>query len=120
MSQPDLIDLMTQPPRQNWRSTDPDTSREAGVAAIAFKGDDQKQIFTALTVASKPMAAEQISDMLGWNNHVRVNRRLKELAEPVFDEYGALVRRALIERTEEKHTNKSGRAAYRYKVRKTE
>lgn len=103
--------------RRNARRTDPDTSHEAGAAANDFKGDDQEQIFQALQVSGKPMAAEEISDALGWGDHVRVNRRLPELAAPVYGDFGVTIRGALIERTEEKHVNRSGRKAYRYRVR---
>lgn len=113
-----LLDWVAAQP-QNFRASDPDTSRSAGEGANRFRGADQEQIFQALQRAGRPLAAEEISDRLRWDNHVRVNRRLAELAAPVIDEFGALVRPALIERTEQKHTNRSGRQAYRYQVRQS-
>lgn len=112
----DLVDMM-QSARPLARTSDPITSHHAAAQAVGLAASDCADIYGALRLSRKPMAAEEISDMLGWGNHVRVNRRLKELAEPLTDEYGALIRRALIERTEERHTNRSGRQAFKYRVR---
>lgn len=109
----DLIDLMLSP---RARNSDPITSHEAGAHSRSFSSSDRADIYGAMRLSKRPLAAEEISDLLGWDDHVRVNRRLKELAECVTDEYGALVRGALIAPTEELHTNKSGRKARRYRV----
>ena len=111
----DLIDLMTRP---NFRKSDPETSRAAAERALI--AGDEADIYACLRLSGVPLAAEEISDRLGWQDHgghVRVNRRLSRMCDCVTDEYGALLRTALIERTEEKHVNRSGRAAFKYKIR---
>lgn len=113
----DLIDLMTRP---NFCRCDPETSREAGERALSFSATDEADIYACLRLSGVPLAAEEISDRLGWQDHgghVRVNRRLARMCDCVTDEYGALIRAALIERTEVKHVNRSGRAAFKYRVR---
>lgn len=103
----DLVDLMQESHvhRQNFRNGDPHTSREAGRAARGFADGDCADIYAAMQQAGRPLAAEEISDRLGWNNHVRVNRRLAELVDA-----------ARIAPTDDLHTNKSGRRARRYRV----
>lgn len=88
----------------NYRHTDPITSRDAGRAAQKFRTGDQSEILRALR--RRPMAAEEISDFLGWNDSVRVCRRLAEM-----------IRADLIERTADKHTNRNGRGAFRHRVK---
>lgn len=87
------------------RATDPATSKEAGSLARRLAQADQRSIVRALTEAGRAMAAEEISDHLGWGDHVRVNRRLSELTD-----------QSAIERTDERHQNRSGRHAFRYRV----
>ena len=93
-----MMDLFT------YRKSDPITSREAGEAATRFRSGDHAQILSALSDGF-PRAAEEVSIRLGWDDHVRVNRR-----------FGELERAGLVERTEFKHINRSGRAAFRYKI----
>lgn len=97
MSQLDLL---------NYRRNDPATSREAGERATEFIDGDHADILKALRQLAVPLAAEQISDHLKWSDHVRVNRRLKELE-----------RADRIERTEQRHTNRSGRSAFKYQLK---
>lgn len=87
---------------QNYRRTDPVTSKEAGRAARKFISTDQSEILRALT--SRPMAAEEVSDFLGWNDSVRACRRFADM-----------IRAGLIERTIEKHINRNGRSAFRHR-----
>jgi len=91
----------------SYRRTDPITSREAGEHATQFRAGDHKMILGALgRAAPQPLSAEQISDFLHWRDHVRVNRRL-----------GELERAGQIQRTQERHTNRSGRSAFKYRVK---
>ena len=99
MSAPTLFDY------GRARRDDPLTSKEAGRAAASLAQADQRSIVRALTDAGLAMAAEEISDALNWHDHVRVNRRLSELVD-----------QSLIVRTEERHQNRSGRYAFRYRV----
>ena len=101
MTAPDLFSYAEQP--RNFRRDDPWTSKEAGRQAQKFITGDQAEILRALR--RRPMACEEISDFLGWNDHVRANRRTSELE-----------RAGRIERTTETHTNRSGRQACRYRL----
>src|SRR5690242_896516 len=95
---------MMQPDLLSWRPSDPATSKEAGRAAERFRSGDHKAILDALDRAQCPLAAEQISEFIGWNDSVRVCRRLKEIECA-----------GLIQRTSERHINKSGRGAFKYR-----
>ncbi len=97
----DLLSFFAE--RPNYRRTDPVTSREAGNAARKFIKGDHAEILRALR--RRPMACEEISDFLGWNDHVRANRRMSEME-----------RDGTIARTVERHTNRSGRQAFRYRL----
>lgn len=89
----------------NYRRSDPVTSREAGEQATQFRAGDHRAILGALGRATpNPLSAEQISDFLRWHDHVRVNRRL-----------GELERAGQIQRTQERHINRSGRSAFKYR-----
>ena len=89
----------------NYRRSDPSTSKEAGDNTSRFRAGDCGSILGALGSALAPLAAEQISEVLHWASHVRANRRLKELE-----------RAGLIERTSQRHTNQSGRRAFKYRL----
>lgn len=105
MSHQLLLPLTGQAP-QSWRSTDPHTSMEAGVAADRFKSEHHALILVVLKSSSSPLAAEQISDELGWNDHVRVCRRLSELRDA-----------GLIRLVDAKYKNRrSGRSAQRWSI----
>ena len=89
----------------SYRRTDPITSKEAGEHASQFRAGDHQAILGALGRANPtPLSAEQISDFLRWHDHVRVNRRL-----------GELERAGKIQRTQERHINRSGRSAFKYR-----
>lgn len=96
------LDLFTYEPR-NYRRSDPVTSKEAGERATKFRSGDHEEILRALR--RRPMAAEEIAAFVGWQDHVKANRRLSELE-----------RAGLIVRTDEQHTNRSGRQAFRYRI----
>lgn len=85
------------------RTSDPITSHEAAAEAGSLANHDCAAIWRVLRDSAEPLAAEQISDHLGWNNHVRVNRRLSELVDGGF-----------IVASGEMHKNKSGRRAQKY------
>lgn len=87
------------------RRLDPITSHEAARKAVRLAETDEADIVRTLRRERTALAAEQISDILGWGDHVRVNRRLS-----------AIVAQGLIERTEEQHRNRSGRAAFKYRA----
>jgi predicted ArsR family transcriptional regulator len=91
---------------QNWRTSDPQTSREAGLAAARFCGEHQRLIYSVLKASAQPMAAEQIADELGWTSHVPVNRRLSELED------GGMIRAV----DSNYHNRQSGRAARRFVI----
>jgi hypothetical protein len=97
----DLFDHVEQ--RANFRKSDPVTSKDAGRAAQKFIKGDQAEILRALR--RRPMAGEEVSDFLGWNDSVKVCRRFAEL-----------IRAGLIERTPEKHINRNGRSAFRHRI----
>lgn len=103
MSSLDLFAYADEFPR-NFRASDPITSKESGRAAQKFISGDQAEILKALR--RRPMAAEEISDFLGWNDSVRVCRRLADM-----------IRAELIERTADKHTNRNGRGALRHRLK---
>lgn len=89
-----------------YRRDDPDTSRDAAVtAAGTVRARHQALIVSVLKSVGRPLAAEEIADRGGFESHVPVNRRLPEL-----------VRDGLVERTDEKHRNRSGSEAYRYRA----
>lgn len=90
-----------------YRRTDPPTSPEAAIKTVVrnVKSDHHALILSALKRAGRPMAAEEIADATPIGDHVAVNRRLPEL-----------VREGLIERTTERHKNRSGSSAYRYRM----
>lgn len=93
-------------PSRNYRRTDPSTSKEAGEHAERWRSGDHAAILMILQKSMRPLAAEQIADELKWDSHVRANRRLPELE-----------RAGLIQKTEELHTNRSGRRAFKYRAR---
>lgn len=89
--------------RTHARRSDPGTSHEA---ARRSRGLAARQHALILACMSDGVwrAAEQIGDAIGLD-HVSVNRRLPEL-----------VAQAKLEPTEERHRNRSGRLAVRYRV----
>ncbi len=90
---------------QRSRTADPATSHEAGAAAEKFLGAHHEAILNVMLEARRPMAAQEISDVLGWKSHHAVNRRLPEPRD-----------RNLIVRTTLRYINASGRGAFQYKL----
>ncbi len=105
MNHPDLFETYAARPSRNFRRTDPITSRDAGRQARRFEHSDQAEILRALRETGVPMAGEQLSDHLGWNNSVRVMRRI-----------ASMISAGLIERTTERHTNRNGRQAFKHRL----
>ncbi len=93
--EPDLFD-----PRRLARTTDPDTSHAAAKSMENQIGPQHQAVLSVLEQGF-PLAAEEIEDFLGYSTWRRM---------------GELERKGLIERTEEKHKNRSGRMAYKYKI----
>ena len=81
------------------RRIDPATSHEAAERAADALSGQHADIAEVLRVFGRPMASEEIEDVLGYP----VWRRMNELAK-----------RGVIARTSETHRNRSGRNAYRY------
>ena len=102
MTQIDLFESV----RHLARRSDPVTSHEAAQKAVRLAETDEADIVRTLRREGIPLAAEQISDILGWDDHVRVNRRLS-----------AIVEQGLIFLTEERHKNRSWRSAFKYRAR---
>lgn len=90
--------------RPNYRKSDPVTSRDAGRSADKFRSEHHAAILRALSDAGCALACEQIEDRTSLD-YVQVGKRMKEL-----------VTLGKIERTAEKHVNRSGRSAFRYRL----
>lgn len=99
----DLLDLMERPLA---RRSDPQTSRNAAKDAGRFSRGDCLAILETLRASAVPLAAEQISDALGWGNHVRVNRRLASLVDASL----------IAPCDDDLHINRSGSKARKYRV----
>ena len=80
------------------RTNDPVTSHEAGDSMARSIPAQHKAIMNVMS-DGKRRAAEEIEDVLGY---------------PVWRRLSELVSSGLLARTDEKHTNKSGRKAFRY------
>ena len=101
----------------NYRPSDPITSRDAGRSAHKFTAEHHQIILSVLRRAGQPLAAEQISDAIGFGfqrgtyslviDTIQVCKRLAELLDG-----GA------IERTAEQHKNRSGRCAFRVRIKR--
>lgn len=91
-------------PTNSARTSDADTSHDAANSMIGVAEQHQELIHTILSGSPIPLAAEQISDRCDLD-YVAINRRLPEL-----------LRAEKIVKTELKHTNRSGRSAYKYLV----
>lgn len=88
------------------RITDPVTSHQAAASARDLAATHDRIILEVLRRRARPMAAEEISDALaGAVSALQVARRT-----------ACLERAGLIERTEELHTNRSGRQAHRWRA----
>lgn len=105
MTQADFFDRLTGQAPQNFRAGDPETSRDAGEAAKRFVSGHRLDIYNTLAASPVPLAAEQIADILGME-HVQINRRLPELCDA-----------GMIEPTDDRHTNRSGAKARKYRVK---
>ena len=86
------------------RTSDPETSHAAAATVGRFAGEHHQRILAALREAGRPMAAEEIADVKGFKSHVPVNRRLGELASI-----------GMVASTDERHLNRSGRRAVKYR-----
>lgn len=115
MTAPDLFTFAAA--RPNYRPSDPITSRDAGRSAHKFSAEHHQIILSVLRRAGQPLAAEQISDAIGFGfqrgtyslviDTIQVCKRLAELLDG-----GA------IERTAEQHKNRSGRKAFKLRIKR--
>lgn len=87
------------------RRDDPDTSKDAAKSAKSLASKHHEIILGVLRASTQPLAAEEIADRTDTLNHVHIGKRLIELE-----------RGQLVVKTDEKHTNISGRQAYRYRA----
>jgi hypothetical protein len=116
MTAPDLFQYADSRP-QNYRPSDPKTSRDAGRSAHRFTAEHHQAILNVLRRAGRPMAPEEIGDALAFDyargrasvalDKVQVCKRCAELLEG-----GAVIR------TAEQHTNRSGRKALRICIKR--
>lgn len=91
-------------PRKLVRGTDPDTSRNAALASQELRARHHATILEVLWIHGRAMAAEEIADQVSGLDATAVCRRLREL-----------VTAGEIEATSERHRNRSGRMAVRYR-----
>jgi len=114
-----MTDLFSYEPKApNYRPSDPITSRDAGRGAQKFIGDHHQIILAVLRRTEHPLACEQIADAIAFGfqrgtystclDYVAVGKRAKELIEA-----------GMIERTAELHINKSGRSAFKLRIKQT-
>ena len=100
----------------NYRASDPITSRDAGRAAHKWSAEHHQIILAVLRRAGQPLAPEQIADGIGFGfqrglyafvlDTVQVCKRAAELIES-----------GDVERTAERHTNRSGRSAFKLRIK---
>src|SRR5690242_1561205 len=100
----------------NYRARDPITSRDAGRSAHKFSAEHHQAILTVLRRTGRPMAPEEISDALNFLyargfvsialDTVQTCKRVAELKDG-----GEVIR------TAEQHTNRSGRKAFRIRLK---
>lgn len=116
MTAPDLFSY--QPNKApNYRPSDPKTSRDAGRSTQKFTADHHLAILAVLRRAGRPMACEEIAQAMAFDyargkvavqlDAVAIGKRSKEMIEA-----------GLIERTAERHTNRSGRSAFRLRIKR--
>ena len=87
-------------PRRLARTTDLSTSHAAAKSMAGAIGPQHQEVLSVLEKGYS-LAAEEIEDILGYS---------------IWRRMGELERKGLIERTEEKHRNRSGRMAFKYKI----
>ena len=96
---------------------EPDKEEERSPAAIEMEIDEEAvapgtvlrmrtKVLAVVASAGRPMAAEEIADALGGISHHTVTPRLSELEKA-----------GLIARTDERHTNRSGKRAVRFAIK---
>lgn len=112
-----MTDLFSYEPKApNYRASDPITSRDAGRSAHDFSAAHHQAILSVLLRAGRPLAPEQVADALAFGyergtysvvlDKVQVCKRCAELLEG-----------EAVERTTEQHTNRSGRKAFRLRIK---
>jgi hypothetical protein len=115
-----MTDLFSYEPKApNYRPSDPITSRDAGRSAHDFSAAHHQAILNILRRAERAMAPEEIADALDWAyargkssvvlDKVQICKRCAELLEG-----------DAIERTTEQHLNRSGRKAFRIRLKQSQ
>ncbi len=88
-----------------------DMLAENGIAARAQVitsdpvGKIRDRVLSVLHVAGRPMAAEEVADVLGGISHHTITPRLSDLEQL-----------GLVVRTDERHQNRSGKSAVRFRI----
>lgn len=112
-----MTDLFSYEPRPpNYRPSDPITSRDAGRSAHSFTAEHHQAILNVLRRAGRPMACEEISDAMAFD-HARGKASIALDYVACGKRSIELIRAGLIERTAQTHTNKSGRSAFRLRIK---
>lgn len=115
MSAPDLFAYAESKP--NYRVSDPITSRDAGRSAHDFSVAHHQAILAVLRRAGRPMAPEEISDALNFlyaRGFVSVALDTVQTCKRVAE----LIDGGEVFRTAEQHTNRSGRKAFRIRIKR--
>ena len=90
------------------RNTDPSTSHAAALAAGGLRDIHHAAIIRTLDAAGRPLAAEEVADIVESIDKVQVAKRWSEL-----EEAGVVIK------TEDQYLNRSGRRAFRYALKET-
>lgn len=93
-------------PHKAVRTLDSVTSHEAAYSAESVAGRHHAKILEILRQAGVPLAAEQIGDGAPEIDKVAVGKRMVELE-----------RGGLVERTELRYVNRSGRGALKWRLK---
>jgi len=115
MSAPDLFAYAESKP--NYRASDPITSRDAGRSARDFSAAHHQAILAVLRRAGRPMAPEEISDALNFQ-YARGFVSVALDTVQVCKRVASLIEGDAVERTAEQHTNRSGRKAFRIRIKR--
>jgi hypothetical protein len=101
----------------NYRPSDPKTSRDAGRSAHSFTAEHHQAILNVLRRAGRPMACEEIAQAMAFD-YARGKASIALDAVACGKRSVELIRAGLIERTAETHINKSGRSAFKLRIRR--
>src|SRR6185312_5642128 len=112
-----MTDLFSYEPKApNYRPSDPITSRDAGRSADKFTAEHHQAILNVLRRAGRPMACEEISQAMAFD-YARGKASVSLDAVACGKRSIDLIRAGLVERTAEVHINKSGRSAFKLRIK---